>query len=127
MKPGEIICENEKNNNFFGFDIGYEVSGSNGGMKQILNNIRSRGKVIVVGLFKESFPIEFSQVLFKELEIIGSRVYESKDFKIAIEMISENKIDSMSIVTNILKLENFNQAFELASNKNAMKVVLETD
>jgi (R,R)-butanediol dehydrogenase / meso-butanediol dehydrogenase / diacetyl reductase len=127
MNPGEIISEGEKVNNFMGFDIGFEVSGSNSGMKQILNNIRSRGRVVVVGLFKESFPIEFSQVLFKELEIIGSRVYESRDFKIAMEMISENKIDCNPIVTNILKLEDFKKAFELASNKNAMKVILKTD
>jgi (R,R)-butanediol dehydrogenase / meso-butanediol dehydrogenase / diacetyl reductase len=122
--PNEIISKNEKTNGFLGFDIGYEVSGSDEGMKQVFDNIRSRGKIVVVGLFKKSYPIEFSQVLFRELEIIGSRVYESKDFEIGLELILKNKLDVNSVVTDILELGDFGLGFKLASDKNAMKVIL---
>jgi (R,R)-butanediol dehydrogenase / meso-butanediol dehydrogenase / diacetyl reductase len=124
LEPNGKISKNEKTNGFLGFDIGYEVSGSDEGMKQIFNNIRSQGKIVVVGLFKKSYPIEFSQVLFRELEVIGSRVYESKDFKTGLELILKDKIDVKSVVTNILELEDFDQGFKLASDKNAMKVIL---
>lgn len=118
------IVKNERSSDFSGFDISYEVSGSNEGMKEAIKNVRSQGKIIEVGLFKSSFPIEFSEVLFKELEILGSRVYQSKDFKIAIDLLSKNKINTESIITNIINIEDFAQGFNLASDKKAMKVIL---
>jgi len=125
--PDENINNSEKAYGFAGFDICYEVSGSNGGMEQIIRNVRGQGKVIIVGLFKESYPIKFSEVLFKELEIIGSRVYRSHDFDVAIELLLADKINVEPIITNILKLENFEKGFKLASDGKAMKVILEVN
>lgn len=106
------------------FDIGYEVSGSKDGLNQIIKNVRNQGRIIIVGLFKEQYPISLSEVLFRELEIIGSRVYESKDFKLAINLIYKDKVIVEPLVTDVLNMEDFLSGIQRASSKKSMKVII---
>lgn len=94
-------------------------------MNELIDKIRPGGRIIVVGLFKNPTPIQLSSVLFKELEIKGSRVYSSADFKLAIELISKGIINTKLLITNIVKLEDFAYGVELASKKEAMKVIVD--
>lgn len=117
----DSINKDSKNSELY--DVGYEVSGSEAGLKQIMKNIRSRGRIIIVGLFKAAFPMEMQEILYKELEILGSRVYTSEDFDLAIELISNDKVNVESLVTNIFGLKDFEKGFNLASQKEAMKIL----
>ena len=110
-----------------GFDICFEVSGTESGMKQIIDNVRARGKIIIVGFFKEEFPIKFSDILFRELEIRGSRVYDSSDFVIAIDLIYKKEVDVDSLVTNTIPLKDFIKGIKIASKKEAMKVIVKVN
>lgn len=124
---GFEVLENEKNieNIDYRYDIGYEVSGSEAGIQKLMEMVRPGGKIIIVGLFKNPIPIQLSSVLFKELEIKGSRVYSSMDFKLAIELLDKGMINTKLLLTNIVKLEDFAYGVELASKKEAMKVIVD--
>jgi len=87
--------------------------------------VRPGGRIMVVGLFKNPVPVQLSSVLFKELEIKGSRVYSSMDFKLAIELLEKGIIDTKLLLTNIVKLKEFAYGVDLASKKEAMKVIVD--
>ena len=124
---GFEVLENEENidNTNYCFDIGYEVSGSEAGIQKLMAIVRPGGRIMVVGLFKNMVPVQLSSVLFKELEIKGSRVYSSMDFKLAIELLEKGIINTKLLLTNIVKLEEFAHGVELASKKEAMKVIVD--
>ncbi len=124
---GFEVLENEENidNTNYCFDIGYEVSGSEAGIQKLMAIVRPGGRIMVVGLFKNMVPVQLSSVLFKELEIKGSRVYSSMDFKLAIELLEKGIINTKFLLTNIVKLEEFAHGVELASKKEAMKVIVD--
>ncbi|MCL5071795.1 MAG: alcohol dehydrogenase catalytic domain-containing protein [Actinobacteria bacterium] len=124
---GFEVLENEKSveDIDYKYDIGYEVSGSEAGVQKLMEMVRPGGKIIIVGLFKNPIPIQLSSVLFKELEIKGSRVYSSMDFKLAIELLNKGMINTKLLLTNIVKLEDFAYGVELALKKEAMKVIVD--
>jgi 2-desacetyl-2-hydroxyethyl bacteriochlorophyllide A dehydrogenase len=109
-----------------GFDVAFEASGSQGGMEQAMKSVRPRGRIVVVGLFKDSFPMQLSDVLFRELEIKGSRVYGYDDFPRAINLIAKNRVDVSSMVTHVVPLAELERAVALAGGESeAMKVAVE--
>jgi len=124
---GFEVVENEDSieNTDYKYDIGYEVSGSKAGVYKLMVAIRPGGKIIIVGLFKDEVPIQLSNVLYKELEIKGSRVYSSMDFNLAIELLNKNIINTENLITNIVNLKDFAYGVELASKREAMKVIVD--
>ncbi len=124
---GFEVIEDEKiiENADYKYDIGYEVSGSRAGIHELMRIVRPGGKIIIVGLFKNEVPIQLSNVLYKELEIKGSRVYSSIDFKLAIELLDKGIINTEHIITNVVSLKDFAHGVELASKREAMKVIVD--
>ena len=87
---------------------------------------RVRGTVLVGGLGGGPSPVDLSTVVFKELRLIGSRVYESRDFATALVLLAEGSVDVSSLVTRIVPLEDaVAGAFEpLRDSRAEMKVLL---
>jgi 2-desacetyl-2-hydroxyethyl bacteriochlorophyllide A dehydrogenase len=59
----------------------------------LLDVIRVHGTAVVVGSYKKPPEVDLLKVEFKELTIIGIRVYERRDFEIAIDMLQSGRID----------------------------------
>ena len=59
----------------------------------LLDVIRVQGTAVVVGSYKKPPEVDLLKVEFKELTILGIRVYERRDFEIAIEMLRSKRID----------------------------------
>jgi 2-desacetyl-2-hydroxyethyl bacteriochlorophyllide A dehydrogenase len=64
-----------------GFDIVFEVSGSQAGLLMATQTCRIRGTIVPVGFPASKPECDILQVIFKELTIIGSRVYSFDHFK----------------------------------------------
>lgn len=69
-----------------GADVVFECAGSRSSALQMTRLARCRGAVVNVSVFKEPAPIDLQAVNFKELSLIGSRVYARQDFRKAIEI-----------------------------------------
>jgi threonine dehydrogenase-like Zn-dependent dehydrogenase len=59
----------------------------------LLDVIRVQGTAVVVGSYKKPPEVDLLKVEFKELTILGIRVYERRDFQIAIDMLQSGRID----------------------------------
>jgi 2-desacetyl-2-hydroxyethyl bacteriochlorophyllide A dehydrogenase len=94
---------------------------------QFASLIRPRGKIVIVGLFKEPTPVELVKITFKEGNLIGSRVYPARDFERAAELIISGKLDADPLITHRLDLEEAERGIDLLERgENVMKVVLST-
>ncbi len=103
-------------------DTIFEVAGVQESAQQMLDLARPRGTIVNVSVFKKQPVVDMRVINFKELSVIGSRVYTKEDFKSAIDISSQ--IPLTKIVSHRLPLSEISDAFKLFSDKvNVCKVL----
>ena len=107
-------------------DVVFEVSGSRPGITRSVRALRPRGTLLVVGFFPEPPPVPLSQVLLKELEVRGSRVYAAGDFPAALALLEADAIQVAPLISHVLPVSKIKEAMDLCTaGTDAMKVLLE--
>ena len=109
-----------------GFDVVFEVSGSQPGVDLMTAVTATRGRIVMVAIHASKPEIDLFQFFWKEIEMLGARVYEPEDYDEAIRLVAEEAIDSRRLVTSIQTLPQIQSAFEeLAGNPTAMKTLID--
>jgi threonine dehydrogenase-like Zn-dependent dehydrogenase len=65
------------------------------------------------------------RVFWRELTIIGARVYERQDFEQAVRMLAEGRIPADSLITAIEPLTSTSDAFLTLESGKAMKILID--
>jgi (R,R)-butanediol dehydrogenase/meso-butanediol dehydrogenase/diacetyl reductase len=109
-----------------GADVVVEAVGHPSTVATMVQAARVRGTVLVGGLSATPSPVDLATVIFKELTLVGSRVYESRDFETALALLGSGRVDASSLVTRVVPLERaVTDAFEvLRDSRDEMKVLL---
>ena len=120
----EKICELTSG---VGADVVYEASGSKAGILTTTDVVKIRGVIVPMSLSGK--PVEFclGKVSFKELSVIGSRVYTFEHFKKGVAMLGEiaKKTDLTPLISNILPLKESEKAIKMMlSGENAGKILI---
>ncbi len=89
LERAKALTENE------GFDVVFEVSGSQEGILFATQACKIRGKIVPVGFPGKRPEFEVLQVIFKETTVIGSRVYSFQHFKNTVKML-ENIVENQT-------------------------------
>jgi len=119
----ERIMEMTKGN---GTDVVFEVAGAKNAMQEAISLVRIRGRIISVALHQEVFSASAFEVIFRELSIVGSRVYEYGDFDRAINILAKDKINGELIISHVLPLREASKAFEeIKKDGEVMKILLD--
>jgi 2-desacetyl-2-hydroxyethyl bacteriochlorophyllide A dehydrogenase len=105
-----------------GADLIYECAGHPSSAKEMTMLVRSRGTIVNLGVFKKPVEVDMQAVNFKEVEIIGSRVYERKDFQAAIDIAMSLPLDS--IISREFSLHHVSDAFQLFRAGDVCKVMI---
>jgi len=135
FKP-DLILDPEKNdvvhkvkefNHGRGADVVIVAAPSTSAHEQALQLVRKKG---VLCLFA-SLPAEKSNIVldsrlihYKEIKIVGTSDSTPKHVIRAVELLEQGKIRAELLVTHILSLEEFSEAFRLMESKKSLRVVL---
>lgn len=65
----------------------------------MLDILRVQGTGVVVGSYKKPPEVDLLKVEFKELTLIGTRVYERRDFEVALRILQSGRIDFDRLLT----------------------------
>ncbi|BAM04709.1 zinc-dependent alcohol dehydrogenase [Phycisphaera mikurensis] len=107
-------------------DVVFEVSGAAPAIAQMTHLACVRGRVVVVAIVPEPAKVDLFQVFWKELKIIGTRVYEPQDYDRAIAMLADGSIDPSPLVTGEYPLTRVDEAFDSLSNSpDHMKILID--
>jgi (R,R)-butanediol dehydrogenase / meso-butanediol dehydrogenase / diacetyl reductase len=80
----------------------------------------------VVAIFPEPKPVALFDLFWKELELIGARVYEPEDFDAAIDLLAAGSLEVERLITAVEPLERVPAVFdELSSGRPAMKILVD--
>jgi (R,R)-butanediol dehydrogenase / meso-butanediol dehydrogenase / diacetyl reductase len=109
-----------------GVDVAFEVSGSAAGLATATHALRVRGRLVVVAIHNQPVPVDLFRVFWRELELIGARVYERGDFERAVTLLAEDAVPAAELVSAVKPLERVAEAFEaLESGLDVVKVLID--
>lgn len=79
----------------------------------------------MVAIHAKKPQIDMFQFFWRELKLIGARVYEPQDYEAAIAIIANRGVDADTIITDITDLRDIQSAFELLDRSpTAMKSLI---
>ena len=95
-----------------GADVVFEVSGSQPGVDAMTAVAATRARIVMVAIHAKKPQIDLFQFFWRELQLIGARVYEPEDYEKAIEIITSGGVDADTVITDVAPLADIQAAFE---------------
>ncbi len=108
-----------------GVDVAVECSGAEAAANEAVELLRPRGRFVQVGIFGKPVSFDLDKVLYKELQVTGSFSQKYTSWKEAIKLFSQGRIVARPLVTDILKLEEWEEGFRKMFDGEAIKVVFQ--
>jgi threonine 3-dehydrogenase len=108
-----------------GFDVALEMSGAPAAFQDILDNLCHGGRIAVLGIPSENYPIDWQKVIFNMLTIRGVYGREMYETWYKMSVFIESGLDLSPIITHRLPIDDFQQGFDAMESGEAGKVVLD--
>lgn len=107
-----------------GFDVGLEMSGSGQAFSEMIENMIHGGKIALLAMQKKGTIIDWDKVVFSSLTIKG--IYGRQIFETWQKMTAmiQSGLDISQIITHRFSYEDYIEGFELMTEGNCGKVVL---
>jgi len=107
-------------------DVVFEVAGVQPALDIMTEVAGIRGRIVMVAIHGEKKPVDLFKFFWKELKLIGARVYEKEDYEKAIILITANELPFEDMITDVQPLTNIQQVFEnIDNNPDGMKVLMD--
>lgn len=107
-------------------DVVFEVAGVQAALDIMTEVAGIRGRILMVAIHGQKKEVDLFKFFWKELKLIGARVYEKEDYEKAIELITANELPFEQMITDIQPLTKIQQVFEnIDNNPDGMKVLMD--
>lgn len=107
-------------------DVVFEVAGVQPAIDVMTDLAGIRGRIVMVAIHGQPKPVNLFQFFWKELKLIGARVYEREDYEAAIELITKNELPFEALITRVEPLTAIQQVFEgIDQQPDGMKVLMD--
>ena len=127
VKPAEVDLAETINarTDGKGADVVFEVSGTQPGVDAMTAVAATRARIVMVAIHATKPQIDLFQFFWRELKLIGARVYEPEDYEKAIALVAGGAIDADTVITDVSPLSEIQAAFEaLDSSPTALKSLI---
>lgn len=124
-KETELVAEVDRFTNGTMADVVFEVSGVAAGVQAMTQVARARGRIVMVAIHADPKPVDLFRFFWRELRLIGARVYEPEDFEQAIQLAVSGTLPLEAIITQVAPLSEASGVFEaIEHNPAGMKYLL---
>lgn len=108
-----------------GVPVAFEVSGAAAGMESAIQSLAVRGRLVVVAIHAAPPPVNLFRVFWRELTLIGARVYERSDFEEAVRLLASGDVPIEPLITSVEPLSRVAAAFEELEEGRGMKILVD--
>jgi L-iditol 2-dehydrogenase len=107
-----------------GADVVYECAGSAASLAVCWEAVRKEGTLVPLGIYSGPIQTDFNKITMKELRVIGSYGYVWTSWRRCVQLLGEGKVRTAELVSHEFSLDQFEDAFAVAQNGAAIKVIL---
>ena len=108
-----------------GFDVGLEMSGRPEAMRDMIANMTHGGRIAMLGLPSQEFPVDWSRIVTSMLTVKGIYGREMFETWYAMSVLLEGGLDLAPVITGRYAFDDFEAAFDAAANGRCGKVILD--
>jgi 2-desacetyl-2-hydroxyethyl bacteriochlorophyllide A dehydrogenase len=108
-----------------GADVVFEVSGAAAATPALTGLAKVRGTIVVVAIHSGPRALDLQRVFWRELRVLGARVYQRSDFDRAVELLRHGRVPVDALVTAVVPLDQTASALEELAAGRAMKVLVD--
>jgi (R,R)-butanediol dehydrogenase/meso-butanediol dehydrogenase/diacetyl reductase len=107
-------------------DVVFEVAGVQPALDVMTEVAGIRGRIVMVAIHGQKKEIDLFKFFWKELKLIGARVYEEEDYETSIALVTANELPFEEMITDVQPLSNIQQVFEdIDNNPEGLKVLMD--
>jgi (R,R)-butanediol dehydrogenase / meso-butanediol dehydrogenase / diacetyl reductase len=108
-----------------GADVTFEVSGSASGVTTAIEVLATRGRCVMVAIHSMPREVNLFQMFWRELTLIGARVYVRDDFLRAVDLLNTGQIPAEALISRIVPLVDVTDAFTALDGGGVMKILID--
>ncbi|MGY5130104.1 L-threonine 3-dehydrogenase [Streptomyces nigrescens] len=108
-----------------GFDIGLEMSGRPEAMCDMIANMTHGGRIAMLGLPSQQFPVDWSRIVTSMITIKGIYGREMFETWYAMSVLLEGGLDLSPVITGRYAYQDFDAAFDDAASGRSGKIILD--
>jgi (R,R)-butanediol dehydrogenase/meso-butanediol dehydrogenase/diacetyl reductase len=108
-----------------GADVIFEVSGAASAVTQSTQLAKVRGRIVIVAIHGTPREVNLQRLFWRELTIVGVRVYQRSDFEEAIQLLTVGAIPTAKLVTKKVPVSEINSAVTQLEAGQAMKILID--
>jgi L-iditol 2-dehydrogenase len=108
-----------------GADLFLECAGAPPAARLGLQVTRRGGQYTQVGLFPGPFELSFDLIAYKELRVTGSLGQRWTSWRRALALLGQGQVDTKVLVSHVLPITEWREAFCLFEERKGLKIVLE--
>lgn len=124
-RSADLVSLVNERTNGAGADCVFEVAGAMAAAEAMTKLPRTRGRIVIVAIHPQPTPVDLFRFFWRELRLIGARVYEAEDFERAIELTASGTLPLDKVITKTVPLDGLAGAFrEMESGGEIMKILV---
>ncbi|MGW4465020.1 zinc-dependent alcohol dehydrogenase [Micromonospora sp. NPDC004704] len=108
-----------------GADVAFEVSGSAAGVATAVDVLTTRGRLVMVAIHPQPREVNLHRFFWRELELLGARLYQRDDMAEAIRLVASGAIPVRQLISRVEPVEAVAAAFTALEGGGVMKVLLD--
>ena len=107
-----------------GTDAVIDASGAEPSIQTSIHTVRRGGVYVQGGMGKPDITFPIMALCMKEITAKGSFRYGSGDYRLAVDLVSQGKIDVKKLITGTVKFEEAEEAFKSVKAGKGIKVLI---
>jgi L-iditol 2-dehydrogenase len=107
-----------------GADVAFECAGHASSVRGCLESLRPMGHYTQVGICGRDIEFPIDQIFYKQLTMRGSICYTARTWDRMMKIYAQGRVRLNDLVSTKLPISDWRTAFDLCTNKKALKVLL---
>jgi L-iditol 2-dehydrogenase len=107
-----------------GVDVAFECAGVAGSVRGCLESLRPMGQHVQVAICGQDIMFPVDQIFYKQLTMSGSVCYTANTWARMMRIYAEGRVQLKDLISTQLPISEWQQAFDLCMNKQALKVLM---
>ena len=109
-----------------GVAVAFEVSGAAAGVTAAVDALAVRGRLVQVAIHSVPREVSLHRFFWRELTLLGARLYHREDFETAVSLIADRHIPAAALISRVEPLSGAAAAFgALEAGAEVMKVLID--